>query len=52
MFKFEKWPNVAWPIMANYEITEGHGILIIGSTPTNKAIVLLLSYIMTPNVQY
>ena len=34
--------------MANYEITEGHGILIIGSTPANKAIVLLLSYIMTP----
>ena len=31
--------------MANYEITEGHSILIMGSTPTNKAIVLLLSYI-------
>ena len=38
--------------MANYEITKGHSILIMGSTPTNKAIVLILSYIMTPNVQY
>ena len=38
--------------MANYEITEGHSILIMSSTATNKVIVLLLSYIMTPNVQY